>query len=121
MGAGGVVYIILYAVISYQPVSSVLLQMNVDAFSDLKQPAPLGLQCIHVSLEKKIKIQIIAHSFALDKCGEICPYLYFVRGRVVVFQKDVGFGFCFVQVLLFLLQGAHQFLLHNKSFSNLHR
>lgn len=37
---------------------------------------------------------------------------------MVVIQEGVHFGFQFIQVLLFDLQGTHQFLLRKKRFSN---
>lgn len=33
-------------------VSCILLKMNINTFGDLKNPAPLSLQCIHVGLRK---------------------------------------------------------------------
>lgn len=41
------------SVLLHLAVSSIFLQMDVDALGDLKKPAPLGLQSVHVGLRNK--------------------------------------------------------------------
>lgn len=47
---------------TYLAVGSILLQMDMYAFSDLQEPAPLGLQGVHVGLwvfaEASIQINV---------------------------------------------------------------
>lgn len=58
-------------------VSRVLLQMNINTFGDLKNPAPLSLQCIHVGLRKTVKtVQNSGHNTDLSLTPRLKQIIY---------------------------------------------
>lgn len=100
--------------------------MSVDAFCYLKEPAPLSLQGVTISLKRMHKhtktgkkssftfagLQLVV--FGLRFLLLIAPDLDLVRCRVVILQEVVHFGLQPIQILFFYFQGTHQFLLYKK-------